>query len=866
MKQTNKNNKLSYIISFLLSSLCMLAFLTIMDVGFGGTYCIIDGDMREVYIPAIKMFCSSIINGNNPFYTWHYSLGINTILSIAFDVLSPFNIFYLIFNSIDAQYITLHLIIIRTGLAALCFNVFVTKTYNSPKTYSILFSIFYSMCAFQVAFNITNIIWLDALWELPILILFLENAIKNHKYIKLSLFYGYIFITNFYMGYMLGIISFMYFVLHMAVISELPVVKRFSELARYIICVLLAVGLSSFIWLPLIYFMINNYAGDSTSFNELANNIFTVLGQFFFGQSSGHYSSLPYIYCGIPSFLLLPSYFIHNKSKRNMCFYSLLLIFVLLSCLLLPLYKLWHGFDAPDGWTFRFAYIISFVLCIIAVQALEELQLSFKKTIIYFVAIGLIGSSILWFNNSEIFIIVINLVLILLWCLLIYVWHQPANINNIFINLIVLGFASFEIIANATLIHLIRPELTPQMLQSNYQLWNNSQSKISSALNKDDSLFRVNTTSDYNMNPGTYFGYNSMSYFMTAENPNLRETLSKLGMYSSPRVVQSYGLTDVTKMLLDVKYDAHCSYYDIFDNNNLVEYEIKENDQILPIAYMVSNQLSSLSFDSDNAFENTNELIGVMTDNPESNTYKLVPYEEVLCTSNGFSLYADEDNYYIELTDKTLERGINDERYYEFSIDSAGHNQIYSYITNDQSMYTSDSFILKGGLENSIYYKGKLSVSYIKPLELADNRYSLKIIPDDNVDYQSFKDIIFYEIDENELNEAYERLSQDMFVLDEYSNGYVSGTVNVPDNSKILFTSIPYDNGWEISDTSNTARIVPLLNNSFIGIEFDTPGKYEITLRYVVPGLRTGAIISIVSLIILASICMNKCCTKTSQS
>lgn len=198
MKQTNNNNKLSYIISFLLSSLCMLAFLTIMDVGFGGTYCIIDGDMREVYIPAIKMFCSSIINGNNPFYTWHYSLGINTILSIAFDVLSPFNIFYLIFNSIDAQYITLLLIIIRTGLAALCFNVFVTKTYNSPKTYSILFSIFYSMCAFQVAFNITNIIWLDALWELPILILFLENAIRNHKYIKLSLFYGYIFITNFY--------------------------------------------------------------------------------------------------------------------------------------------------------------------------------------------------------------------------------------------------------------------------------------------------------------------------------------------------------------------------------------------------------------------------------------------------------------------------------------------------------------------------------------------------------------------------------------------------------------------------------------------------------------------------------------------
>ena len=61
------------------------------------------------------------------------------------------------------------------------------------------------------------------------------------------------------------------------------------------------------------------------------------------------------------------------------------------------------------------------------------------------------------------------------------------------------------------------------------------------------------------------------------------------------------------------------------------------------------------------------------------------------------------------------------------------------------------AFILKGGLENSIYYKGKLSVSYIKPLELADNRYSLKIIPDDNVDYQSFKDIIFYEIDENEL-------------------------------------------------------------------------------------------------------------------
>lgn len=842
------SNTISYCLSFILSALSMLVFLNIMDVGFGGSHCIIDGDMREVYIPAIKSVCRSILQGQNIFYSWNYDLGINTLVTIAFDVLSPINLLYLVFYSFDEQYITIIVILIRTGLAAVCFNFFVSKIYKADTTVSILFSIFYSMCSFQVMFNIVNIIWLDALWELPILFFFLHKALENGKYAKLSLVYAYIFISNFYMGYMLGIISFVYYMLFVLIGNNETVKGKCKSVFKYIISVFLAVGMAAIIWLPVIRFMQSNYAGDSTEFFELTNNIFSLINQLYFGQSQGHYSSLPYIYCGIPVALLIPVFFIRNEDKKSMIVHGILFIFTLISCSVLPLYKIWHGFDSPDGWTFRFAYIISFIICIMAVQRINQLSCHSKKLAIYTVIIMSLSALLQFINNVEISIVLFNMLLMAIWAIMFYMWMKPSNKNSLGLKSLILVMAMIECIANATIAHINSPTMSPQMLQSNYQLWRNSQNDITARLDNDDSYYRVNNMCDYTMNPGSYFGYNCMSYFTTIENPKLRNTLSKLGLYSSPRIVQSYGLTPITKMLFDVKYDVHCSYYDIFNNSNIVDYEINENSQVLPLGFMVSENIKAVSLESDDAFANTNSLIDSMT-GTASNVYIPVPLEEVLCSSDGFSLYADDEYYYIELNDKSLERGINDSRYYEFAINSAEHSQIYSYIVSDSGVYTSDSFILKCGAENSIFYKGKLCVSYIKELENTNNRYSLQIIPDDNIDYQAFRDIMFYEIDESSLALVYEKLSSQPLNINSYSNGYIDATVNVSDDSTILFTSIPYDEGWDIKIEGTTDyTVIPLIDNTFIGIELPGAGEYHITFDYKVPGLFTGFIISLISL------------------
>ena len=114
-------------------------------------------------------------------------------------------------------------------------------------------------------------------------------------------------------------------------------------------------------------------------------------------------------------------------------------------------------------------------------------------------------------------------------------------------------------------------------------------------------------------------------------------------------------------------------------------------------------------------------------------------------------------------------------------------------------------------------------------------------------DYKSFKEAQFYYANEDALDEMYTTLSQNSLTIHKLENGIVSGSVYVPDNNKLLFTSIPYDDGWSVKAEGNEVEIVPLLDGAFLGVKFPEEGTYELTFSYDAPGLRLGICISLCS-------------------
>lgn len=104
-------------------------------------------------------------------------------------------------------------------------------------------------------------------------------------------------------------------------------------------------------------------------------------------------------------------------------------------------------------------------------------------------------------------------------------------------------------------------------------------------------------------------------------------------------------------------------------------------------------------------------------------------------------------------------------------------------------------------------------------------------------------------------DEAISYLHKNGFSLEESDTDYIKGTVKADKDGVMLF-SIPYDEGWSVTlDGEN----VPSQKAAGYLLAFDiTEGEHEIELSYTVPGIKEGAIISLVSLLLFISVAIYK--------
>jgi len=104
-------------------------------------------------------------------------------------------------------------------------------------------------------------------------------------------------------------------------------------------------------------------------------------------------------------------------------------------------------------------------------------------------------------------------------------------------------------------------------------------------------------------------------------------------------------------------------------------------------------------------------------------------------------------------------------------------------------------------------------------------------------------------------------IGQEM-TLNFFSNNYIKGYIHI-DEPRLIFFSIPWDDGWSIYDNGQKIEKIPM-NIAFFGAYLE-PGDHEIELRYVTPGLIPGAIISAISIMIYIWLCYINYKTKKQQ-
>lgn len=851
-----KNNCL---ISFFLGSVCMYMILSYAGVLRTGKYCILEGDLFEIYIPVIRNFCRNILHGQSIYYSWNNSLGMNTSVMLSFyGAFNPFNILYLVFHKADPNIITALIVILKVGLAALSFQLFEKMVLKVDGFMSVIFSVLYSLCSFQVAYGIVNIIWTDSLYVLPLVFISFYILREKGNLIPLTLSYAYIFIVQPYMGFVIGFFSFIYFVI------SIFLTRRKILLYKYIfgfaISVVTAILISSVTWLPALYQLIKSGIASSEGFVALGINPLDVYNQLFFGNNNSIVECMPNIYCGVLSLILLPIFFIDKRNDvKSKIKGGILLLILVLSCVILPIYKVWCVFDAPDGWPFRFSFCFSFVIVTLAALESKHLkEINFKILFIvacadlgiYILEIFLLNSKRVMYSINNLLYLMINIFIIFIWIGLFFLFKKYSKdekkINGL--SLLFVLIACFECVGNGYSAYYKGNNYytVPETRETQFYSWYENQKQLIDFLDSDNSFYRVNFMGDYLNNSDTFSGYNGISDFSTSENINVRYAMKNMGFATSRKVIRNFGITPVTKMLLGVKYDVDC-FLPYVGSSNIPPIDINTNDYALSLGFLVDEDILDFSFNSNDAFNNLNSLISCMI-GKNCIIFQEIEKDKILIENEGLCLNIADSGYVVNNYSQ------DENSFLSFTTGSEyQEDDVFMYFENFDIFSQRYSMVLSDGFENRSEAGGVLSRSYIKKFEDYNeiNGNSKKIyLLSNGILNQTIKDYYIAKFDKELFFEIYKELSNEQLLIDKYTNTYINGIIEAKEDNEILFTSIPFDKGWKIKIDEKETDTIPILDGAFIGVRIPK-GTHNIEFKYVVSGLKEGVILSLLGLLVL---------------
>ena len=104
------------------------------------------------------------------------------------------------------------------------------------------------------------------------------------------------------------------------------------------------------------------------------------------------------------------------------------------------------------------------------------------------------------------------------------------------------------------------------------------------------------------------------------------------------------------------------------------------------------------------------------------------------------------------------------------------------------------------------------------------------------------------------FKDAMERLGRTQYEIDASStDSHLTGLVTTEENRQLMFTSIPYDEGWNIYVDGNKVDIYEA-NNSLVAFYVEGAGEHTLEMKYMPGVVRLGIIVSFTGLIIFIAI------------
>ena len=144
---------------------------------------------------------------------------------------------------------------------------------------------------------------------------------------------------------------------------------------------------------------------------------------------------------------------------------------------------------------------------------------------------------------------------------------------------------------------------------------------------------------------------------------------------------------------------------------------------------------------------------------------------------------------------------------------------------------------------------GNYNVEYIGTYDEGDE---IKIKFNLKREQFSLKELQVYSCNVSKFKEIYNNLNENTITNTVYKDGYINGDINVTEDKTLLYTSIPYDEGWSVTVDGIEVEYIKILDG-LIGVKL-SEGNHNIEFKYKTPGLLLGSTISLIAIFIIVFI------------
>lgn len=689
--------------------------------------------------------------------------------------------------------------------------------------------------------------WLDGVILLPLIVLGINTLLKNkNKYIYV-LALSLAIITNYYIGFMLCIFSVIYFVGKLCenlFLNKKDFTKNYkTNILNFIYSSLLVGGLSSIVLIPTLFSLSGGKAQFDLSILNTSSNFDTIdfTTKLFIGAYNNNelISGLPNIYSSLLVIILVFGYFSEKHIQLGKKIISLMTILTLFfSFKISGLNVIWHGFNFPAWFPYRYSFIFSFLLIYIASFSAQYFMKQNKKINKSFLIIFLIFSIIIEkFNYEHLSSNKITLTIIFVVIYLVLI-NNKLNLSKNKRYILILLVCSIELTAN----NYLYLKNTSYFPIASYEEYINRNKSILNSLHDKDEFYRIEKTYSLNSNDALLFNYPGLSHYSSSEKTNVKDYIGKLGYRNNGNwAAFSKGSSVAADSFMNIKYilseEMQLSQYNLLYEKN--DIKVYENPFVLPLGFMVDPEISK-GINYSNPIQYIDDIYSTI--GTKEHIFKEIQRKNI----NLSSYNLEESSADGAVTYSKID--LNDEAFIEILVPVLDDNLITFYFLTDSldgaSLYIDNE------------YSGKDFDTYTHNVNVAysENEFvKIKVVL--NGEKLKYYDLLFYYQDLNLLNHTSKNIKKDSLTNSKIKGNSISGDFTSVNDKEFLFLNIPYDESWHITVDGIEQKAEKVLDNQMI-IK-TSAGKHTLEMKYIPKGFKFGSMISLLSLFIFIMINFN---------